>query len=906
MPFSCCRPKAKDAPARKPPGSTAGVRRGGDVVAPAADAEQADGDGDDVDVGGGGGGVTGGGGGGTGDGAAPPDRAHTTLATPPKGRRRSAEENAKLRADHAAALQAGRRAARARLLQQQTNDFDLELAAEVRENPVGQEAENAAAAAHRWIDAHPNAPWSVVRTTTAYSSAIGECLPWLIDALKNSHLDRAIKERARALLRNPQLTTHLDLRNGHQTSGTVRGVGAVGGMFGELRAALRSHLDEIGAPLKALYDENRLAVVLCDARTKDGNLQYNKLFAPGAGNEVAATALHPWLAGALDYTDLASMPEHVGTHIVAMLTVAINGRFERSCAELVATVGGRGLDLATSSLALPGPKAFTRMLNKAMSSADYYGKASPKAAHNADTCRAMISLPEPEDVGPLIKAACDHFDGAAKWKNLFAASEEERAQRFNLLIVMLTVVFDTGLTFGELCKEPDVIQAWDAHAKWCPDGSQPQQRWAKHARQARDILEGQAIATHPVKWLCELQIILDDFKRVRNTMHEPYKVIRAETSGALLDDVLRTRRPEDVDRSADEPAHDMYSAVSHGQADTAAQLLGASFGQSKEALLSGTATISMQALLGENESPIGFASERGHTDIVGLLLREGADPNHGCPLHFAADKRYLDIIELLLTVGKADVDKVHNSNTALFKAVSNAFLDVVLILIKHGASVNTLNASGFTPLHWAGQAGYTDVAEVLLEHGADVNANMGKFTGTGTQLTPLSLAAISGNEAAAKLFLKHGADVDAMSTEGSTPMSIAAASGQIGVMQVLLGAGAKLNGGLGGHEGVTPLQCASQNGRVEAMKTLLGLGADVNKPMRGGCTALIMAAHSGHAEAVHLLLDHGADPAKSCEKREKSSEYPWGEELCGTALDCAMRLDADKEFPVDLLERLQA
>lgn len=65
----------------------------------------------------------------------------------------------------------------------------------------------------------------------------------------------------------------------------------------------------------------------------------------------------------------------------------------------------------------------------------------------------------------IVTVLCDAFGGAAKCKNLFALSEGERASRFHLSALMLTLPFNTGLTFGELARDPAVQRAWDEYVR---------------------------------------------------------------------------------------------------------------------------------------------------------------------------------------------------------------------------------------------------------------------------------------------------------------------------------------------------------------------------------------------------------------------------------------------------------
>jgi ankyrin repeat protein len=144
-----------------------------------------------------------------------------------------------------------------------------------------------------------------------------------------------------------------------------------------------------------------------------------------------------------------------------------------------------------------------------------------------------------------------------------------------------------------------------------------------------------------------------------------------------------TRRPDVARYLAQFDAEtDIFLACAVGDADRVRQLLSQSpaladaGGRPRDLLGSGT--------------PLHVAAERGHADIVELLLGHGADPNQRSAyghfaLHCAAMRGRRGVIELLLAYGaRPDVrDRGHNA----------------------------------TPATWAARFGYDDLAD-LLEHEA--------------------------------------------------------------------------------------------------------------------------------------------------------------------------------------------
>jgi ankyrin repeat protein len=128
-------------------------------------------------------------------------------------------------------------------------------------------------------------------------------------------------------------------------------------------------------------------------------------------------------------------------------------------------------------------------------------------------------------------------------------------------------------------------------------------------------------------------------------------------------------------------------------------------------------------------SALGLAAFFGHTEVLSLLLSQGANPNaasenptHVTPLHSAVAHR------------RAEVS-----------------LSMARALLEHGANPNLKQQGGYTPLHQAAHHGQDPMIELLLSHGADVSAT------TESGQTPLQLAEKAGHVSTAELLRSHGA-----------------------------------------------------------------------------------------------------------------------------------------------------
>lgn len=124
--------------------------------------------------------------------------------------------------------------------------------------------------------------------------------------------------------------------------------------------------------------------------------------------------------------------------------------------------------------------------------------------------------------------------------------------------------------------------------------------------------------------------------------------------------------------------------------------------------------------------PLFFAAQRGHAEVVQLLLERGADPNtrftYGSPLHAAARANDAKVVGLILEHGgdpnlrAGDFDQ-----SPLHEAADRGATEVVELLIEGGANVNLRNNKGRPAIHEAAASGHQDMVELLRRFGAAPN-----------------------------------------------------------------------------------------------------------------------------------------------------------------------------------------
>ena len=226
--------------------------------------------------------------------------------------------------------------------------------------------------------------------------------------------------------------------------------------------------------------------------------------------------------------------------------------------------------------------------------------------------------------------------------------------------------------------------------------------------------------------------------------------------------------------------------------------------------------------------------------MVVALLAAGAsakstDSSGYTPLHAAvASKADVALLRALLEAG-ADVNArtterpdVRGANeappcaSALHFALGLQMLDAVQLLLEAGAEVDAEDGNGVRPLAVALEEGNQALTDMLLARGArtDVPVGMAKSA---------VLWAVQKDDATLLRALRAaGADLSAAGEGGMTPLHLAARSGRMGALAVLLEAApsAAVLGAMMNPGGATPLHLAALNKRPLVVQALLAAGAD--------------------------------------------------------------------------------
>ena len=206
--------------------------------------------------------------------------------------------------------------------------------------------------------------------------------------------------------------------------------------------------------------------------------------------------------------------------------------------------------------------------------------------------------------------------------------------------------------------------------------------------------------------------------------------------------------------------------------------------------------------------------------------------------------RLLFVIALFLSIfAVKNTMPAFAAEPPLIEAIKNYDCDSVEKLIKGGCDIKARSEKGMTPAHQAlkifrdggGYVMYTWDSEFVLLESGEISVKM------------------------ARLILENGGEcvyADDSASKDST-LSLAAISGDAGLVSLLIKGGANVN--YKGANSLTPLILAAMTTSPEILKILCYAGADINAKLDSGENALTMAMNiKKHANAL-FLAKCGAD-----------------------------------------------
>lgn len=164
-------------------------------------------------------------------------------------------------------------------------------------------------------------------------------------------------------------------------------------------------------------------------------------------------------------------------------------------------------------------------------------------------------------------------------------------------------------------------------------------------------------------------------------------------------------------------------------------------------------------------------------------------------------------------------------------------------LLAKGMDPNTVGANGDPALVTALREQAKDATRILLE----APGLKPDQAGVGGE-TALMVAAIQGNEGVARQLIERGAQVN---RAGWAPLHYAASAGHVGIVDLLLAHGAKVDAQTAG--GVTPLMMAARDNQTRVVDRLLEVKAKRDLCSDRGLSAADFARHAGHGKLAQRL-----------------------------------------------------
>ncbi|RCN34390.1 hypothetical protein ANCCAN_19776 [Ancylostoma caninum] len=277
----------------------------------------------------------------------------------------------------------------------------------------------------------------------------------------------------------------------------------------------------------------------------------------------------------------------------------------------------------------------------------------------------------------------------------------------------------------------------------------------------------------------------------------------------------------------------------------------------------------------ENRTPLHYAAEQGHYEIVQLLLACGArsttiDKYDASPAHYAAQFS-VSCLDLILAKNNYVEIKDRENRSCLMWAVCAGNVEVIEYLVRKTSpdrQARERDKLDNTPLHLAAGRGHTDVVRFLVTAGANMNEK------DAMDRTPVYWACFGGQAHTLYCMIKElGFEwrtvekhrrVPITDALGQTPLHAAAFAGFTACINVLLNIEAEddclvspLTGWKDKH-GETALHVACARGKMDCVLALLKGGAAPNAVNDARKTCLQCATDNKHSNIAEYLRSQGA------------------------------------------------
>lgn len=197
-----------------------------------------------------------------------------------------------------------------------------------------------------------------------------------------------------------------------------------------------------------------------------------------------------------------------------------------------------------------------------------------------------------------------------------------------------------------------------------------------------------------------------------------------------------------------------------------------------------------------------------------------------------------------------------------------------------GADINKVNRLGEQALQHAAWRGKLAAVRWLLERGARINRD-------GQEWSALHYAVFAGHADVAGLLLSRGADINGLSTNGSTPLMMAAREGHENLVRSLLGAGARRD--IVNDHGENAVHWAMRHNN-------LGIAREIGGPESFGVAAARPTASWGPAVRSTPLPDRADSLMAAARRMEAAGQRDEALKLYRAALSAIRQADAARKI----------
>jgi hypothetical protein len=322
-----------------------------------------------------------------------------------------------------------------------------------------------------------------------------EAFTWLVAAIEPAETNATLKEGIKQLIGCDVFTLYFEPAQ-----------------LDMLKNKARARLQEIAAPAAEYFVSEQLGTHLGSLGKEHAERARLDVPSPG-GNQV-------FYAGPGDQT---CMSELVYIEIVRMVGIALDSMFHDTAKT---ALGNGGLDEEGYAYNRAPPKKSVRMRNKL--DCDHKDEESIRSACNIDVVRSLVVFDSGELLVEGARALEKAFGSVARSKNGFLLSQEEASEHFHYRTFMLNPNFEPGTTFGELAAASKEM--------WQADRDERGEEERAPIEQAIAFLQSPSVAATPVRFVCEVQLVLTPHKQARDKMHLWYKIFRADSKKALWRD----------------------------------------------------------------------------------------------------------------------------------------------------------------------------------------------------------------------------------------------------------------------------------------------------------------------------------------------------------------------------------